>query len=228
MISLGGVGNVVANLVVAKQQVTIISVIGDDEAGEELQNLLKQLNVDCTYLLKEDNRITSVKNRFLGENKQQLLRHDHERVQNLTERNQLYLTKVILQSIENFDLIVISDYGKGVCSISLLKRIISICKTHRVPVICDVKGVDATKYIGASLIKPNLKELKQLTGLSVETDEKIVQAASFLCKKCEAEYILTTCGANGMVLVDKYGQSIKIEGHQCEVYDVTGAGIMVS
>ncbi len=224
MVSLGGAGNVAANLVAAKQQVTVLSVIGDDKAGDEIEELLKKINVNCNYLIRDKDRVTSEKNRFLGKNGQQLLRHDYEKIQDISERSKNSLLDNVKKIVDEHNLVVVSDYGKGVCSSAFLRQLIIICKEKNIPVICDVKGTDAKKYLGATLIKPNLKELGDLIGRKVETKDQIVKTAMLLQKKCETDYVLLTMGEKGMMLVDRHENVTHIKCAPCEVYDVTGAG----
>ena len=125
--------------------------------------------------------------------------------------------------VDEFDLILLSDYLKGLLTFDLTQEIIRIANENGKKVLVDVKDPNFEKYKGAWLLKPNLKELNALSKMPVSTDEELITAARFLLEKAQCEYVLTTCGSKGMVLVGK-DITYHLDTVGKSVYDVTGAG----
>lgn len=219
---LGGAANVAANLVAAEQNVSILTIIGKDDNGEKMLKILSDYHINTDLVLRTSRRTTE-KTRFLANNNQQIIRLDVEDTTLLKEEECDVLLKNFEECVERFDLILLSDYLKGLLTYEFTQGIIDIAKRKDVRVIIDVKDTNVEKYIGAYLIKPNLKELQELTGMVVQNDDEIIIASEELRKKCNCQYILTTCGARGMVLVGDEAPFF-IESSGKEVFDVTGAG----
>ena len=220
---LGGAANVAANLVAANQKASIMSVIGDDECGRSLLSLFQEKTVGID-LLETTSRQTTQKTRFLAGNNQQVLRLDVEDTTPISKSLCGHLLVKLQQRIGEFDLILLSDYLKGLLTYDFTQGVIKMANAHQIPVIVDVKDPSAYKYKGATLLKPNQKELHDLTGMPVDTDEQIIAAAEFLRKKCVNKYVLCTCGARGMVLVDGKNEPFFLPAEAREVFDVSGAG----
>ena len=219
---LGGAANVASNLAAIGQNISMLTVIGKDKYGDKILQFLRDKHIH-TELIMESKRDTTVKIRFLADNNQQVLRLDIEDSKEMdADIAKMMLTK-LEERICEFQLIVISDYLKGLLSFDFTQFILAIAKKKNIPTIVDVKGTNAEKYKNAYMLKPNIKELRDLTGMCIETEEDIVKASFALRKRCGCQYVLTTCGARGMML----------EGDGClysdpavgkEVFDVTGAG----
>lgn len=219
---LGGAANVVSNLVAANQNVSIMTIVGNDENGIRLKSKLSEQGVD-TSLIITLNRNTTEKTRFLASNNQQIMRIDIEDTYPIEGDNCRQLLEIFEQQLDRFDLILLSDYLKGLLTLEFTQGVLQRAKKMAIPVIIDVKDTDIGKYKDAYLLKPNLKELQELTGIKVQNDEEIVAASKKLKEACQAKYVLTTCGARGMVLVGN-GEPYFIEAVGKEVFDVTGAG----
>ncbi len=219
---LGGAANVAANLIAAGQNVFIMSIIGNDEKGKQLKSEFEKqgINTEHIYLL---NRHTTEKIRFLASNNQQVLRLDIENTDPLTENDCKKLISKLGQEIDKFDLILLSDYLKGLLTYKFTQGILQMAKEKGIPAIVDVKDPEIDKYADAYLIKPNLNELQNLTGRIITNDKQLICAAEYLKTFCRSQYVLTTCGARGMVLVGD-GEPYWIESVGQEVFDVTGAG----
>lgn len=219
---LGGAANVAANLVAAGQKVSILTIVGEDESGKKLLQNFADKKIDTT-LVRKLKRNTTVKIRFMADNNQQVLRLDIEDTEKVGDDISEILLSELKDKINRFDMIIISDYLKGLLTLEFTQEILSMAKKSQIPVIVDVKDSNTDKYKGAYLLKPNLKELCTLTNMAVRTKQEIVEVSQALRIRCNCQYILTTCGANGMVLVgDGFSYSVPSEGK--EVYDVTGAG----
>ena len=219
---LGGASNVVANLAAANQKVSIMALIGDDDNGKKMERLFDEIGADGS-LLDYWNRPTITKTRFLAENNQQVLRLDVEDSHSINEMDQEHLLSKLEETIDLFDAVLMSDYMKGLLTPFFTQGVISIANKHGKRVLVDVKDTDFGKYKGAWLLKPNRKELHDLTKMSVSTDEELAIAAKYLREKTGCEYVLTTCGAKGMVLTGKEA-SFHLDTVGRAVYDVTGAG----
>lgn len=220
---LGGAANVAANLVAANQKVSMMSIIGDDECGKTLLSLFREKGVG-TELIEITDRQTTQKTRFLAGNSQQVLRLDVEDTTHISSNLCKNLLKGLERYIKEYDLIVLSDYLKGLFTLDFTQGIINLARNSGIQVVVDVKDPSVAKYYGATLLKPNQKELHDLTGMPVETDEEIVAAAEYLRKKCNNKYVLCTCGARGMVLVGDEKPAYFVPAECREVFDVSGAG----
>ena len=196
---LGGAANVASNLAVNDQHVYIMSVIGKDSAGAELKKMLEENLINTEFLSELPGRCTTVKTRFLANNNQQVMRLDEEVTEELEDIVYEANLEKLKDNIDKFDVVLISDYLKGFLSWDFTRQVIRCCNENGKKVVIDVKDNKISKYESATLLKPNLKELKGLTGLPVNTKEEIIFATEELRKKAKSEYVLTTCGAKGMV-----------------------------
>ncbi|MBU5477624.1 D-glycero-beta-D-manno-heptose 1-phosphate adenylyltransferase [Eubacterium sp. MSJ-13] len=219
---LGGAANVVANLIAADQNVSIMTMVGNDKNGSRLKDIFKEQGVDTTLVITL-NRTTTEKTRFLASNNQQVLRLDVEDTYPLGHEDCEKMLHILDEQIDKFDLILLSDYLKGLLTFEFTQGVLQRAIAKNIPTIIDVKDMNVSKYKHAYLIKPNLKELHDLTGLNVENDNEIIVASRKLKEMCHTKYILTTCGARGMVLVGD-DEPYFIESVGKEVFDVTGAG----
>lgn len=220
---LGGSANVARNLVRARQNVSIMSVIGNDEEGKILKSILEESKIKTDLLILDETRRTTVKTRMIGPNNAQMLRLD---VEDTTPISDEIFDKMIKQyeaKIKDFDIIILSDYKKGVLTVENTAKMIEIANKNNKITLIDTKEPSYAKYKNAYLIKPNLEELRRLTNMSVENDDEIAQAATELRNQTGAKYVLATRGKDGMTLVD--GKEVHhIRGVSREVYDVSGAG----
>mgnify|MGYP005752018449 CR=1 FL=1 len=219
----GGAANVVANLLAANQEVIVLSAIGEDESGSILIELLKNKGCDCDYIIKSKKRKTSKKTRIMAQNNQQIVRIDDEQIQWLDDMEELNLLSNFEGQLRQTSLIILSDYMKGILSKSLCSQIIKEAKKNDIPILIDVKDVDMNKYKGATLLKPNRKELSEMTGMSTNNRKEVRMAARFLLNQTKCDSVLATLGNEGMFLCENEREEwIQCENH--EVYDVSGAG----
>jgi len=220
---LGGAANVAANLIAAGQNVSIMSIIGEDECGKTLLALLQEKKIG-TELLEVTPRQTTQKTRFLAGNNQQVLRLDVEDTTPIEKELCGKMLSCLESYIVGYNLIILSDYLKGLLTFEFTQGVIKLANDNHIPVVIDVKDPSVYKYKNSTLLKPNQKELHDLTGMPVDTDEEIVVAAEYLRKQCNNKYVLCTCGARGMVLVDGTNHANFIPAECREVFDVSGAG----
>ncbi len=219
---LGGAANVAANLIAAGQKVSVMAMVGNDDVGEKLKGIFEKQGINTDLILPLD-RHTTEKTRFLASNNQQVLRLDVEDTDPLSASDCERLIDALDKKINDFDMILLSDYRKGLLTYDFTQAVIQKAKECSIPVIIDVKDPKSEKYAGATLLKPNLKELQDLTGMKADTDDEIIAASEKLRTDKNVEYVLTTCGGRGMVLVGD-GEPYFIPAFGQEVFDVTGAG----
>lgn len=220
---LGGAGNVVRNLLSLNCQATFIGLTGQDEAGQSVQAILQE-NGHCTpHLIADAHRPTSVKTRYLASG-QQMLRADQETIAPLNDEQCQELYDYAKSALANVQVMVLSDYGKGVLTENTIQTLISLAKAANVPVICDPKGTDYSKYRGATLVTPNRKELMEASHLPCSDDQSIIAAAKKLIETCGIENILATRSQDGMSLIEKSGKIVHLPTKAQEVFDVSGAG----
>ena len=218
----GGAANVAANLISAGQDVSLISIVGEDPNGSKLVGMLASIGVDTDMVLKTD-RPTTSKTRFLANNNQQVMRSDTEIAEDISENIETSIIDSIRRRLEDYGIIVISDYKKGLLTKRVTQSAIKLAGDKGIRVIADIKDNKEGKYNGVYLLKPNRKELSELTGEKLNTDEDVEKAAKKLLDEVSCEYILVTLGAKGMMLVGKE-EAASIPTYSREVFDVTGAG----
>jgi D-beta-D-heptose 7-phosphate kinase / D-beta-D-heptose 1-phosphate adenosyltransferase len=220
---LGGASNVARNLAKAQQDVSMMSVVGNDEQGKTLKGILEKSNIQTDLLIVDNNRATTIKTRMLGPNNAQMLRLDVEDTTPIPDEISSEMLEMFKANIEKFDIVVISDYRKGLLNVRNTAQLIKIANDHNKKTLIDTKEPSYAKYKDAYLIKPNLQELKTLTKMEVGNDEEVILAANELRSQTGAKYVLATRGKDGMTLVD--GKSfLHIGVVSQEVYDVSGAG----
>jgi D-beta-D-heptose 7-phosphate kinase/D-beta-D-heptose 1-phosphate adenosyltransferase len=218
---LGGAGNVINNLVALGAKVSVCSVIGDDNNGDELLSLLDAIAVNRSALLKQKGRKTSKKSRVIAVS-QQILRYDRESKIDIEEESAALLLELITKNIASFDAVILSDYGKGVLTEGFSKAIISLANEKSVKVLVDPKGSDFSKYKGAYLLTPNKKEAVLATGIDIQDRESLEQALVKLKEECDLDVSLITLSEDGIAT---YTENLEIFPTVAkEVFDVTGAG----
>lgn len=218
---LGGAGNVINNLAALGSSVFVAGVIGDDEIGEELQKMLNNLGVSTDGLVIQEARKTSKKSRIVASN-QQILRYDRESKEAISESSAHAVVAYAASIMGQCDVVILSDYGKGVITDSVAQGIISHARTFGKKVLVDPKGKDYTKYRGAYLLTPNKKEASEATGMLINDDASLRQALLSLKKTCDLECSMITLSEDGIAIDD--GTMRRFPTVAREVFDVTGAG----
>lgn len=213
---LGGAANVAVNIAALGAQAQLLSVIGCDEAGESVERILHE-NKIIPHLHRDAEIKTTVKLRIVAR-QQQMLRADFEnRPTTAVLANHLSEYENI---INNVDVIVLSDYGKG--GLDHITQMIGLARAKNIPILIDPKGNDYDRYKGATLITPNRAELAQVVG-EWTSEEDLIERAQNLRQKLELEAILLTRSEEGMTLFTANGQT-SVPAQALEVYDVSGAG----
>lgn len=219
----GGAGNVVRNILALGAHATFISVIGDDKAARDLTTMIGQEKGLLPYLLVETGRTTTQKTRYIAGD-QQMLRADRETREPIRDIVQHQILEIATAEIPNHDVVVLSDYGKGVLTREVIQGVIAQAHTHGKPVLVDPKGRNFSIYEGAFVITPNLHELAYATARDTLKEKDLGAAATQLMEQHHFEYVLVTRGKEGMTLISKNGEMTHIPAQAREVYDVSGAG----
>lgn len=223
-IMLGGAGNVVRNIVSLGAQCAFVSVIGSDDTGRTVAGLTgKQERIE-PYLLTDRKRITTEKTRYVA-GSQQLFRCDRETAEPISAALAEQITEICEQEISKHNVIILSDYGKGLLTREVVSQIMTLARGADVKVIVDPKSRDFGLYAGAWLLSPNQKELEVAAGFEpLKTPEAIEQAARRLMQQHSITNMLVTRGAKGMMLFMHDGSTHTIDTRAREVFDVSGAG----
>jgi len=220
---LGGAGNVINNLVTLGCQVHVASVLGDDDDGRRLRRMLMEKGVVADGVLLAPGRTTSRKTRILASN-QQMLRIDRESREPISPDQEGQLAAYVAMTAGDCQVILISDYLKGVLTEGLLQRIIALGREKGVPVVVDPKGKDYRKYRGATLLTPNRKEAQTASGITIMDETSLNMAGRKLRESLGLEALVLTRSEEGMSLFFRDGQGMHLPTEAREVYDVSGAG----
>lgn len=219
---LGGAGNVVRNMAALKVRPFFLSAVGGDSAGVEITTLLGEQKNIAPRLMVEHGRQTTVKTRYIASG-QQLLRTDHETLAELSEKTVREFLRQAETLMPSVKALALSDYGKGILTLPTLRQLIGMASSQGIPIIVDPKGADYRQYRGATLIKPNRKELAEASSMPVETNDDIIAAARFLICECGIGSVLVTRSQDGMTLVTA-NEFWHLPAEARDVFDVSGAG----
>lgn len=218
----GGAANVAANLSLLGIRTTMAGIIGDDAEGRALLDMLRELNIDSAIVTSQQ-RPTVTKTRILGGH-QQMMRLDKESRLAFTESENNALHEQISQAIaQKPDVIILSDYAKGVLSDALCQAVIAQAKALGIPVLVDPKGRDYTKYQGATALTPNKKETSEACGVDAMDTDRLLQAAADLRDRLGLAFLAVTRGEEGISLLEQ-NETIHIPAAAKQVFDVSGAG----
>lgn len=222
---LGGAANVALNLLSLGASVTICSVIGDDNNGKDLQNLMRKQAISVEGLVSSPNRKTTVKTRVIGNN-QQLLRVDNEQTNDILRSEEDELVSKIEDLLKsNFDAIIFEDYNKGVLTESLIHRVIALAKKYNVVTTVDPKQKNFFAFKGVTLFKPNLKELRDGVKRMVDVNDKqdFEGAVLEMNQELKAENVFVTLSEHGVFIQNNLTKHY-IPAHIRTIADVSGAG----
>lgn len=220
---LGGAANVAANIVSMGGKVKLIGALSDDEAGRAFKTLVRKMRGLTMEAIQLDDRPTIIKTRMVAQH-QQMLRVDAERVGPLTKKHSSTLKTAVRNALKDADLLILSDYGKGVLSDSLTRELIAMARKMKLPVLVDPKGRDYSKYAGATAVTPNKTEAEAATGIALNDEASIRKAADWLSRELDLGFALITLGAGGVAVQPKGEKLTRIPTIARSVFDVTGAG----
>lgn len=221
--TLGGAGNVALNVVGLGCGAILVGVRGNDDSGNVLEEILRQRGIQGN-LIVDGSRSTTSKTRVIGQG-QQLLRLDEEETTEVSPEIRIQLLAKVDEVLDEADVVILSDYDKGVLNGEMPQEIIRRASAKGIPVFVDPKRKGWERYAGATCVTPNTSEIEEVTGTIVDHDEELlVQSATSLRMQYHFEWCLVTRGAKGMCLIGQEGPPLFIGATAREVFDVSGAG----
>lgn len=220
--ALGGAGNVLKNLFAFNCEVDIVSVIGYDDKGDRVLSELSTFNIVGDGIVKDNSRCTTVKSRVIAAN-HHLIRFDKENKKPIDQAIEDKLIALFYQKIDAVDIVLISDYNKGVLTQSLLSKIFKCCREKNIISILDPKGKDFNKYLGVDIIKPNKKEAALATGIEIVDHASLKQACKILKEITDCNEVIITLSEEGIAFYSGDELTL-IPTKSLDVIDVTGAG----
>lgn len=228
----GGAANVANMLRGLEARVCMAGVVGADADGEVVRQSLVDAGVDCSALLCDSSRPTTVKQRFLGRAQyrypHQMLRVDRETRAPLSAEVAAELLVHLRTQLDDCQAVLISDYGKGVCTPEVTRQLISEARNRGIPVIVDPPSSGSLSHChGATAVTPNRLETHRATGRPIENAEDAFAAGRQLCATLDLDYAFVTLDSDGIALTLADGTSQLLSTRRREVFDITGAGDMV-
>lgn len=224
VLALGGAANVAQNVVASGAVCDLIAVIGDDEAGARFRMLAGTAGLSTDHLVTSD-RCTTQKTRVVARS-QQVVRIDEEEDTELTARHVDTLVARIRGAVEHADALILEDYNKGVLTPTVIDQAIRFAHDKDIPIIVDPKFKHFFRYAGATVFKPNRRELEAALGAALDVEH--ADTLPSVVERLEVENLLLTLGERGMLLASADGASVRIPTVAREVYDVVGAGDTVT
>jgi D-beta-D-heptose 7-phosphate kinase/D-beta-D-heptose 1-phosphate adenosyltransferase len=222
--ALGGVANVAQNVIAAGAECRLIAAIGADAAGAQLGAMLSDIGVPKKGLLNVA-RPTTRKTRVVARS-QQLVRIDDEDDGDLTSADAARITAAIEEAMRDADALILEDYNKGVLIPVVIARAIELARAREIPIVVDPKYRHFFAYRGATIFKPNRRELE--SALGAEVDLEHAEAIPAAIQRLAVDYLLLTLGERGMLLASRDGSVQTVATVAREVYDVVGAGDTVT
>lgn len=218
----GGASNVASNAAALNGKVFMVGIAGDDEAKKILLRELKGRGINTEGILTDSDKPTTQKVRIIGRS-QQLLRVDYEKKDHVHRNIERSMINFLGKAIKDVDVVVISDYAKGVITPKISSRLIQLAKDNNKAVIVDPKPKHRGLYSNATLITPNNAEAGEMTNIEDGSDESVLEMGNMLLKYLNAN-VLITRGEKGMSLFEKNGKITHIPAKAKEVYSLIGAG----
>jgi D-beta-D-heptose 7-phosphate kinase/D-beta-D-heptose 1-phosphate adenosyltransferase len=222
--ALGGAANVAQNVVAIGARCDLVSAVGDDRGAEILRGMLDALAAGSASLVTVG-RSTTQKTRVVARS-QQLLRVDEEEDADLTGRDMELLLVAVRDAVADADALVLEDYNKGVLVPEVIRAAIDQAVSRGIPIVVDPKFKNFFAYRGATVFKPNRRELEAALGAAVDVDHP--DAVPTTLQRLGVEHILLTLGDRGMALFSSDGEVARVPTVAREVYDVVGAGDTVT
>lgn len=220
--TLGGAGNVLENLNALKCQASIIAVVGQDDNAAIISGKLTECGSDDKGIIHDVARCTTVKTRVLSSN-HQMIRLDREYTEPVRTEVIEQCSDMINEQIGSCDVVVLSDYNKGLLSADLLAEVVATCNAAGIKTIVDPKGLDFSKYQGVSIIKPNRKEASLATGIAITDKDSLERACISIKQTTGCEAVVVTMSEDGIAIYENSQLTI-IATKAIGVVDVTGAG----
>jgi len=218
----GGAANVGLNLSAMGAKVSLCGVVGRDHFGKTLLSHIDQYGIYTNLIVKDNKRPTTLKTRIIA-NHQQVVRVDWESLEFLSENTNKLVFNKIKRNLDEFDAIIVEDYGKGVINPLLLEELIALCRRKKMIITVDPKEEHFDYYENVTVLTPNLKEAQVAAGTKIRNKNQIPFLGKIIMKRLNPKALLITLGEDGMMLFvgDNYHH---IPTAALEVFDVSGAG----
>src|SRR6202789_637504 len=227
--NIGGAGNVARNIATLGAKCIFVGLIGEDAAGAELKAALAREPRIESVLVADGSRPTTRKVRFVSEHfRTHMLRADWEMTHPAAGETEQQLIGTILPLIPRADVVLLSDYAKGVLTARVIRNVIDAARKLGKAVIVDPKSANFAIYRGATLLTPNRKEFAEATRSRADSSESIAAAAPDVMQLADCEAILVTQSEHGMTLVLRNGETVHVPAFPVKVRDVSGAGDTVA
>jgi D-beta-D-heptose 7-phosphate kinase/D-beta-D-heptose 1-phosphate adenosyltransferase len=227
--NIGGAGNVARNIASLGARCIFVALIGEDETGAWLKATLAQESLIESVLVCDPARPTTRKVRFVSEHfSTHMLRADWELASPASADVEQKLIDAVLPLLPRVDIVLLSDYAKGVLTARVLRNVIDAARKLGKRVIVDPKSNNFAIYRGATLLTPNRKEFAEATRSRADTETSISAAAQDVMQLADCEAVLVTQSEHGMTLVPRNGEAIHVPAHPTKVRDVSGAGDTVA
>lgn len=218
---LGGAANVALNLKALGMDPVCIGCVGDDSGADDFIEEMESQGISSKSIFRDNFRKTCVKNRLIASN-QQIVRIDEERIEPISSSLEKQMLDALSKDLNDAGAVILSDYAKGTLTDTLIQSIIALAKKANVPVIVDPKGLDFSKYKGASVIKPNEKEAYEAAGL--ERSHFLEDVAKSLRSEIGNAALIITRAEKGMAIFEPAAPAQHSNAIVRKVKDVTGAG----
>lgn len=222
--ALGGAANVAQNVAAIGAACDLVAAVGDDRGGELLREMLSPIGADARSLVQVD-RCTTIKTRVLAR-AQQLVRFDEEEDVDLSGADVERLLEAAERAIGEADALVMEDYNKGVLVPRVIEQSVRLARARQLPIVVDPKYRNFFSYRGATVFKPNRRELESALGAAVDLEHPDSLPETF--RRLGVENLLLTLGERGMALISSNGDVSRVPTTAREVYDVVGAGDTVT
>lgn len=220
----GGASNVAHNIYGLGATVSISGTADEDEAGMWLRKHFNNMGIHTEGIIAQRGKPTTIKTRYATKG-QQLLRVDNEDISEITEETQNSILDFLNSNIKNLDVVVLSDYKKGVLNNGkFVQDIIKICNRNNVLVTIDSKSRNIAAFKGVDFVKPNNLELEEAVGIKIEDDESLNQAGRIYLNKSQAKALIVTRGSKGISVFLPEKNRKDYPAKDVQVYDVCGAG----
>lgn len=219
----GGAANTANNIKTLGGKVVLVGIVGQDEKGRILIELLKEKGIDIEGVVLDKNRKTTLKTRAVARD-QHIVRIDQENREPIDKDAENKILNFIKSRLKEIDSIIISDYLKGVVTLDLAKSIIALCRENNIPCLADAKGDDYSRYENCHLLTPNEKELAFALNLKIDNDERLLTAGKKILSEFSCDNVLVKQGKQGMTLFEKNGDIFHFPAVNKKAKDVSGAG----
>ncbi|MFH1223389.1 MAG: D-glycero-beta-D-manno-heptose-7-phosphate kinase, partial [Pseudomonadota bacterium] len=222
---LGLSANVASNVRALGAKCRLVGVVGDDGNAELIRKDLVKMDVGTDGLVVDKDRPTTHKTRVLASRLHHVVRIDKEDKSHISENIKNQVVARVEKLMDETDIVIIEDYGKGLLKSGVAADVISMCKKRGKHVFVDPsRHTDSLIYKNATLLKPNFDEARILSGVDIEGEKALYECGMALMKKLGLEYLVVTRGKEGMTVFTKDAEPKTIPTFALEVYDVSGAG----